>query len=132
MKTFPAILAALVVTAVIGFSMLAVGGNALLNKNSVPVQDMVQSASVSVDTVQVNQSQVQQLESLVQQYQNREKQYQQQLDEAANRLNQANQQLDEANQQLQFYQQVLAELQQAGIIRISQDGQIFLGRGFDR
>jgi len=76
---------------------------------------------------QSDQTQVQQLDNLVQQYQQREKQYQAQLDIAAQRLN-------EADQQVQSYQQLLDELQQRGVIRITQDGQVFIsraGRGSD-
>ena len=138
MKPFPAILAALLITAVIGVSMFAIGGNALLNKNNVPMLNSpagvtdVSAASTSSTAplpTDLTQQQMAQMQQLISQYQDREKQYQDQLSQAATQLNQANQQLAQANQDLQVYQQVLTALQQRGIIRITSDGQILLPRG---
>jgi len=118
MKTFPAILAAFLITLVIGASMLVIGGNALLNPDSGPVSNTPQQAeSVSpVDGAAADSN-----AALIQQYQQREKQYQAQLQEASKRL-------EQANQQLQYYTQIVDELQQRGIIRIDPDGQVFLPR----
>ncbi|HVN55197.1 MAG TPA: hypothetical protein VMT46_12765 [Anaerolineaceae bacterium] len=137
MKALPAIIFALGMTAVVAVAMFLIGANALVNQNSVPVLNApstgagaVQNASFSAD-----QQQAAQLEQLVAQYQAREKQYQAELNDAAQHLTQANQQLDQANQQLdqasqqvQAYQQTLERLQEIGLIRIDQNGRIFLGR----
>ncbi len=151
MKTFPAILFALATTAVIAFSLFAVGANALLNKNSTPVLNSpgvsaVSAASSQVDSQAVSaaadqqaqqqmQDQLNQRNQLVSQYQDREKQYQaqlkdaaQKLDDANNQLAQANQQIEQASQMVTSYQNVLSELQRRGLIRITSDGRILVGR----
>lgn len=128
MKIFPAIIAALLITTLVGVAMLVVGGNAIFNTNTIPVTNSPQSSSgTSATSAQTNlqpasQQQMQQLQNLVQQYQQREKQYQTQLNDAAQRLNQA-------NQQVQSYQQLLSALQQQGVIRITADGQVLIPQG---
>lgn len=148
MKTFPAILFALATTAVIAFSLFAVGANALLNKNSTPVLSSpgvsdVSAASSQAVSLPANaaadqqaQLKIDQLNQLVSQYQDREQQYQaqlkdaaQKLDEANTQLAQANQQVDQASQMITTYQNVLAELQRRGLIRITSDGRILIARG---
>ncbi len=127
MKIFPGLIASLLITVLIGAAMFLVGGNALLNPNTVPVSNSPQAVSAAANNAQANQPQVQQLESLVQQYQQREQQYQTQLNTAAQRLNQA-------DQQLQSYQQLIDALQQQGVIRITSNGQVLIprqGRGSD-
>ncbi len=126
MKIFPAIIAAFLITAMVGIAMLVVGGNALFNQNTVPVTNspqVVSGAGVSGQAVQpaADQQSVQQMQNLIQQYQQREKQYQSELNTAAQRLNQA-------NQQVQSYQQLIDALQQRGIIRITSDGQVMIPR----
>ncbi len=125
MKTFPAILAAFLITLVVGASMFVIGGNALFNPNSGPVLNTPQQAQV---VSPVDSSAADSNAALIQQYQQREKQYQAQLQEASKRLEQANQQLQKETDQLQFYTQIVNELQQRGIIRIDPDGQVFLPR----
>jgi hypothetical protein len=127
MKILPAIIAAFLITALVGMGMLVVGGNALFNQNTIPVTDSPQAVGAASSGSQLNQPaadqlSVQQMQSLVQQYQQREKQYQAELNTAAQRLTQA-------NQQAQSYQQVLEALAQQGIIRITADGQILIPRG---
>jgi multidrug resistance efflux pump len=137
MKSLPPILFALLMTGVIAVSMVLIGGNALFNKNSMPVANspVVVSDMTNISSTTSNQ-QVSAMQQLINQYQEREKQYQAQVNEAVQRLNQANQQLQQANGQIQqanqavaTYQQVLQELQRRGLIRIDNSGQIFLGRG---
>ena len=111
LKRTLALLTAVLVTGLIGFAMLAVGVNAVLNPNTVPVSN---TAAVSAPASQA-QTQVEQLQSLIKQYQNREQQYQARLDQ------------DEA--QLQQYQSLLMELQRRGVIRVSPDGSIQLRQG---
>lgn len=122
MKRLEAVIAAAIITGVVALSMLLIGINALLNTNSVAVSDSPATASTSTiapsaPSAVVGQAQVKQYQNLISQYQNREKQYQAQL--------------DQANQQLQQYQQVLGQLQNAGVIRITSDGQIFMPRRGD-
>jgi uncharacterized protein HemX len=120
MKRLEAIIAAAIITGVVALSMLLIGINALINPNSVAVSDSPASTAVSaatpnVTTPGVDQAQIAQWQNLIAQYQGREKQYQAQL--------------DQANTQLQQYQQVLSELQRAGVIQITNDGHILLRRG---
>ena len=135
MKPLPAILASLAITAVIALGMLVIGVNALLNPNTVPVVNAspsvdpagsvaaVSDPSTSSSTANpTTDQQIAQLQALVKQYQAREQQYQTQLTDAA-------QQLDQANQQLQSYQQLLTALEQRGIIRLDQNGNIMISRG---
>jgi hypothetical protein len=128
MKTFPAIIAALAVTLVLGFAMFAIGGDALANTNTAPVLNPPSDTTTSVSAPAADgqgatvDAQVAQLQALVQQYQDREKQYQAELDQAATRIK-------TAEQQLATDEQVLQALQQRGIIRIDANGQIFLRRG---
>lgn len=134
MKTLPAILASLTITIVIAFAMVAIGANALFNKNTVPIVDAASSDAPTSSIIQsADQTQPEQPQSLIQQYQDREKQYQAQLQELSQRLQEANQQLQQANQvaqqdgqAVQTLQQVLIELQQRGVIRITNDGQIIV------
>jgi hypothetical protein len=121
MKRLQAIIAATIITGVVALSMLLIGINALLNPNSVAVSDSPTNTAVNAPTAPtaptagVDQAQVTQYQNLISQYQNREKQYQAQL--------------DQANTQVQQYQQVLSQLQSAGVIRITSDGRILLRRG---
>ncbi len=116
MKRLEAIIAAAIITGVVAVCMLLIGINALLNPNSVRASDAPTSATLNMRSGGGDQTQISQLQNLIMQYQNREKQYQTQL--------------DQANAQIQQYQQVLAELQQSGVIRITNDGQILVRRGF--
>jgi hypothetical protein len=126
-KRGPAILAALAMTSIIGLAILALGANALLNRNVVPVQAASlpdQSLSVDqaiLDQASVDQATIDQLQNLVEQYQARELQYQTELQQAAD-------QLDQTGAELQQYQGVVNALQDAGVIQITQDGRIFLSR----
>jgi peptidoglycan hydrolase CwlO-like protein len=137
MKAFPALLFALAITAIIAMAMLVVGGNALLNTNSVPVLNSpastVSNASVPSSDLKLAaaEQRISDMQKLINQYQTREQQYQTELQQAAQKINDANSQLAQDNQQLQVFQQVLTALQQRGIIRITQDGQIQLLQGGD-
>jgi septal ring factor EnvC (AmiA/AmiB activator) len=123
MKQIPALIAALVITAIIGVAMFAVGANALMNTNTLPVTNGPASASSAADpNLSQAQDQIQQLQSLVAQYQSREQQYQQQL-------NQATQQLNQENAQIQSFQELLLELQRRGVIMIRSDGRILIPGG---
>ena len=115
MKKIQALIAAAMITGLLGLGMLAIGVNAALNPNSVAASDTPGSASPAVSaTTSQAQAQIAQLQNLIAQYQNREKQYQVQL--------------DQADTQLQQYQALLAEMQRRGLIRINSDGSIQLPR----
>jgi hypothetical protein len=139
MKTLPAILFALGITAVLAITMAVIGANALVNPVTLPITNSpasasssgVAAASFSSSSSSASSSdpaQVAQLQALVTQYQDREKQYQTELADSVTRLDQANTQLQTQDQQIQQFQQLLTILQQRGIIRIDSNGQIFLGR----
>jgi hypothetical protein len=117
-KQGPAILAALVMTAVIGFLIVGLGINALFNNNVATAQAVgLPDPSLSVDRATIDQ-----LQSLIEQYQTREVQYQTEMQQAADQLNQT-------NAELQRYQDLVAALQNSGIIQITADGRVFVGRG---
>jgi hypothetical protein len=123
MKRKHALLAAALITALTALAILAVGVNAALNPNSVPVNDGPNVALAADPAVaggaavsQQAQAQIDQLKALIAQYQGRERQYQQQL--------------NQSNTQVTQFESILTQLQQAGVIRIQNDGTITLGRGF--
>lgn len=118
-KHIPAFTAALAITLVVGFALFAIGVEAVFNSRV----DAVQAASSDLPVIDAQQIQdVQQLQELVTQYQAREQQYQSELQQAASQLNEA----QAADQQ---YQAILSGLQNAGLIQITPDGQIYLNRG---
>jgi len=135
MKRIQALIAAFIVTALVGFGMLAIGVSAAFNPNSAPVSDSPDSPALAVGAADASaqsgssndpiaqyqnrerqyQAQIAQLNNLIAQYQNREKQYQAQL--------------NQAQTQAQQLQAILDELQSRGIIRIQSDGTILLRGG---
>jgi cell shape-determining protein MreC len=131
MKTIPAVIFAVLITAVIGVVMFMIGANALLNKNSVPISNSPNTTTTNVSAAVSTQDQqtIQQMQNLINQYQARDKQYQSELNDAAQRLSQANQQLDQTNQQLETYVQLINELQNFGVIRITNDGRVLIRGG---
>ena len=109
-KTLPALIAALLITAMLG------GGMYLVTRGVVPASASAQPAAgtpvpTSTDPVIA--------------------QYQAQLAQAAEQINAANQQIEQANQQLQQsgrqieqYRALLDQLQSAGLITVAQDGTV--------
>jgi small-conductance mechanosensitive channel len=116
-RTLPALVAALSMTGFIGLAVLAFGLNALFNKNISTAQAATQPELTTAADQAVNQD----LQSLVSQYQEREVQYQDQLLQATNQIN-------EISQQNQQYRQLIQALQNAGVIQITNDGQVLLSR----
>lgn len=114
MKHFSAILTALVITAIIGLGVGVVGVSAIANTNTVPIQDSRTSAGNSSQITSASagnssaSAQVQQLQQEVSSLQS---------------------QLGQAGQVVQQYQSILIQLQQRGVIRIDQNGNIFLPQG---
>jgi peptidoglycan hydrolase CwlO-like protein len=123
-----ALLAAFLISLVVGLGMFVIGGNAALNQNGVPVANSPASSNASnVGTgAQTQQAQIEQLQSLVAQYQSREQQYQQREQQYQNQLASVQGQLDQATATIQQYQQVLIYLQRIGIIQVDQSGRILL------
>ena len=131
-KPLVALLAAGLMTACVGASMLAIGAAALINPNSTAPANSPKQASAVASTVS-QQAQVQQLQGLIAQYQSREQQYQAQINQLNNlitqyqsREKQYQAQLDQVTTQAQQSQQILDELQRRGVIRILSDGTIQL------
>ena len=120
-KKLIALGAAVFMTVCLGLIMLALGGAALLNKNGVAASNTTSGQPKAAEVSAQQAAQIQQLQSLVAQYQAREKQYQQ-------REQQYQSQLDQANTQLQQAQSLLDYLQSRGIIFISSDGRVLVGR----
>lgn len=117
-KQVVAFLFAFIITAIVGLSMLVVGVNAAINPNGVLVSNSpASSAAKSASLSPTDQAQIAQLQSLVDQYKAREQQYQAVI-------NSDNQQLSQASQEIQMIQQLLAYLQNRGLIQIDSQGQI--------
>jgi len=127
-KQYVAIFFALIITACVGTAIFAVGGAALLNKNSVPVSNSPAQVSLVSDNNLNQGDQVAQLQDLVSQYQDREKQYQQREQQLQDELAQAQGQVQQDQRMLQQVQILLSALQQRGLIRISEDGRIFINQ----
>jgi septal ring factor EnvC (AmiA/AmiB activator) len=117
-KQVIAFLFAFIITAVVALSMLVVGVNAADNPNGVEVSNSPAATNASVSTsTSSSQAQIAQLQAQVAQLKARDQQYQ-----AA--LSNDNQQLSQASQEIQMIQQLLAYLQNQGLIQINSQGQI--------
>lgn len=117
-KQIPALIAALIMTLVVGTGLLALGLDALFPK---PVAASAQVSAPAQDTAQ--------MQKLLDEYKAREAQYDAQLKQAADRISQDEQQLNQAGQQVRIYQSILMQLQQQGVITITRDGRIMVGQG---
>lgn len=116
-KQYTALLAAFAITICMAAGMLLVSGNALLNKNGIPVADSPAAATATAEVRTAEQAQIQQLQSMLTEYQAREIKYQTELQSAG-------QDLQRANTQMQQYQMLLLALQNRGYISIDPAGQI--------
>jgi len=125
-----AILAALLMTGLIGLVTLALGANALVSKNVVEVQS-APGISQSLPQGGSDPANLQTIQDLVTLYQAREQTYLSELNQAAQQLDKANTQIQQDQIQLQQYQSLVGALQNAGLIRIASDGQILVPRGFE-
>ena len=128
-KSLVATFIALFMTVCVGIAIFAIGGAALFNKNGVQASNTPGQATTNV-SFNANQQtdQVAQLQNLISQYQDREKQYQQREQQLQDQLSQANSQLQTAQQTIQQAQMLLQALQQRGLIRITDDGRIFISQ----
>ncbi len=121
MKNITALLAAFVMTAVVGMCVLVLGANALFNKNTVAASTGTfnnpgQAQGVALSGDSPSASAAGDNQALISQYQSQ--------------LNDAQQQLADASNQIQQYQQVLRALARQGLISISPDGTIYIQRQF--
>jgi septin family protein len=121
-KQVPALAAAAGMTLLIGLATLGVSANALLNRDVVPLQSSVTGNQSSGS----DNATIQQLQDLIAQYQSREQQYQAREQQLNQELQQAAQQLNGAEGQIQQYQSLFIALQNAGVIRVDRNGQIFI------
>ncbi|MCL4507338.1 MAG: hypothetical protein M1434_10340 [Chloroflexi bacterium] len=142
MKQVPAIIAALIITGMVGLGVFAIGANAFLNTDTVAIQNSPADASIA--NVSANgsasdaaaQAQIKQLQDAItqyqareKQYQDREKQYQTELKDAAQKVSDANSLAQQYQDQVQQYQNIFVQLQQMGVIRVGSDGRISVPRG---
>jgi peptidoglycan hydrolase CwlO-like protein len=128
-KQLAAMIAAILMTACIGFAILAIGGMALFNPNGTAAANSPsQVSSVNSDQQAQDQAQIQQLQSQIVQYQQQQLQYQQRETLLQQQLDQANAQIKSAQSQIQQIQALLTTLQQRGIITIASDGQVFINK----
>jgi hypothetical protein len=126
-KKLAAILAAVLMTACMGASILAIGAAAAMNTaGTAPANSRAQMAAPAPAVSQ--QAQVQQLQDLISQYKGREVQYQAREQQFQQQLGQSNSQVQQAQMQMQAIQQLLLALQQRGLITVTADGQIFINR----
>lgn len=122
-------LVAFLITSCVGVSILAVGGAALFNKNGTVASNSASQITTVSDTNSASQTdQTAQLQSLIAQYQDREKQYQQREQELQQQLAQANAQVQSDQELIQQTQMLLSALQQRGLIRVTNDGRIFINQ----
>ncbi len=132
-KKWPAFIAALIITGILAIGLILIGFNALFNPNTVAVANApgtsshVSSATASSGS---QSAQLQQMQSLLSQYQQRIQQYQSREQQYQQQLQQAQQQLQQVEQQSQQAVQLIQALQQAGVIQINSNGQVFLRGGF--
>jgi peptidoglycan hydrolase CwlO-like protein len=117
-KQIAALLAAMLITGLIAMAMVVIGANAMTNQNGTVVSNSPAPATAAGSTTaSSDQAQIAQLQAQVDQYQSREQQYQAALDSD-------NQQLAQAASEMQMIQQLLAYLQNHGLISIDSQGQI--------
>ena len=131
MKRLRGLIAATIITVLVGLGMLAIGVNAASNTDSVPVSDSPGQTSTVASNAAPDQTQAQinQLQGLIKQYQDREKQYQDREKQYQSELSSVSQKLSDATAEVDQLQQVLIALQQRGVIRISNDGRISIPQG---
>jgi TolA-binding protein len=132
-KQLPALIAAILMTGFIALTMVVTSANALLNKNAVDPSNSSSATTVTAadSASSVDQAQIQQLQDRINQYAQREQQYQQREQQYQQTISNNQQQVQQAALQVQQIQQLLAALQQRGLIRIQRDGTIVISGGGD-
>ncbi len=127
MKRLQGLIAATLITGIVGFGMVGIGVNAASNTNTVAVSNSPAQAAQAAQAASSTASdqsaaQIAQLQNLIKQYQSREQQYQTEIKSLSQQLSDANATADQARQ-------VLQALQERGIIQITRDGRILLRGG---
>ena len=140
-KQLPALIASILMTGLIALVMFVTSANALFNPNSVaPANSPSANTGTTTDAAaSADQAQIQQLQDRIneyaqreQQYQQREQQYQQREQQYQQSLANDQTEVQQAERQMQQIQQLLAALQDRGLIRIQDNGTILItGRGGD-
>ena len=126
-KSFLAAIVAVLMTACVGAAILGIGEAALANKNISPLSNSpIQVVGNADPSTTQPTDQVTQLQNLISQYQDREQQYQQREQQLEGQLAQATSQIQADQETIRQAQLLLQALQQRGIIRISDDGRIFI------
>jgi len=129
-KQLPALIAAILMTSIIALVMVVTSANALFNTNSVdPSNSQTTNVSAPADS-NSNAAQIQQLQDRINEYAQREQQYQQREQQLQQTIQSDQQQVQEAASEIQQIQQLLAALQQRGLISIQRNGTILItGQG---
>lgn len=112
-KHLPALIVAFMMTALVAVAMIALGANALFNKNVTTAE----AAPAATEIIVPDGATVDQLQAAISEYQAREVQYQSELSQAADQLSQA-------NAQVQQYEALIGQLQQMGVIQMDANGQV--------
>jgi len=119
-KSIPALIAAVLVTVVLGSGMFLIGQNAL-GASTAKAEAAATAVTASADTTA-------QYEQIVAQYQTRETQYQAEIAQASAQIDTANQQLATNSQQIQQYQSLISQLQNNGLITVANDGTVTINQ----
>ncbi len=106
MKRVQALIAAVIITALVGSAMLAVGLSAVLNPNAVAASNAPASGATVADANSAGAGTV--------------------PADAQAQINQLQNQIAQDQAQIQQYQALLQEMQQRGLIRLNGDGSIQL------
>jgi hypothetical protein len=128
-KPINAVLVALLITACMGLSILGIGGAALFNKNGISSSNSPAQSTNGTGLNSAQQvSQTDQMQNLIAQYQDHEQQYKQREQQLQEQLAQANAQVQQDQQLIGQMQNLLSALQQRGLIRITNDGRVFINQ----
>jgi len=119
-KSIPTLIAAVLVTVVLGSGMFLIGQNAL-GASTAKAEAAATVVTASADTTA-------QYEQIVAQYQTRETQYQAEIAQASQQIDTANQQIATDSQQIQQYQDLLSQLQNSGLITVASDGTVTINQ----
>jgi predicted Rossmann fold nucleotide-binding protein DprA/Smf involved in DNA uptake len=116
MKHASAITTALIISVVVGLGIVVIGVSAFTNHNTVPLQNSPSSGLISNNSSNINSTQNTAVDPS----------QAQQLQQEVTTLQS---QLQQASQTIQQYQNLLLVLQQRGVIRIGDDGNIYIPQG---
>ena len=127
-KHAAALAAAVLITISAAVAIFAIGGAALLNRSGVKAANASSKGPGVSDAAIVQRTQLEQMQVQILQYEAREEKYQQREQQYQQVLAEAQSKVQAAEQQSQQVQSLLSELQQRGLITISNDGSIIIDR----